>query len=123
MGLFNNKIHEEILRLYDKMDRGAEKLDRRLEKMDARVDNIDKSLAVYNEQLKVHIQGVEQARIENKQLREYIDVEVTKITRSISPITKHLVRLQNITWFLVKIGGLVAAILGVAYTLKQLGLY
>lgn len=69
------KLYDMLLTIYEKMER-----------LDSRIDNVDKQLAIYNEQLTQHIEGVKQAKEENKLLREYIDLETQKLSERLKPI-------------------------------------
>lgn len=116
----DDKLHQDVVHIYEKIDRLSDKLDRRLEKTDNRIDNIDKSLAVYNEQLKVHIEGVEQARLENKQLREYIDMENTKLAHKIQPIAAHVMLMKNGFKVVMFIAGAIAGVAGLVAIMLEI---
>ncbi len=51
---------------HDRLEKKLDKIDEKTDKLDARLDRIDIHMAVYNEQLKIHIEGVKQVREENK---------------------------------------------------------
>lgn len=88
-------MSENDNRIYDKLDRIDEKFERKFEKLDKCLDDVDKRLAIYNEQLKVHVAGVETAREENRMLREYIDVCVARIEEDIEPISRHVENVKS----------------------------
>ncbi len=55
-----NDVASSLARIENKID----KVDVKIDKVDERQDSTDKHLAVYNEQLKVHISGVKDMRAE-----------------------------------------------------------
>lgn len=69
----------DIKRLEDKLDKLFEKLD----KSNDRLSEIDKTVAVYNEQLKLHIEGTVQNR-------EALRLSQESIAQELSPIKKHV---------------------------------
>lgn len=112
---------------YEKLDKIESKFERQLDRLDGKIHNIEKELVVYNEQLKHHIEGVRQARIENNMLREYIDLETEKIQGDIAPIKRHVEKMQNsvdilknISGIILKFWGLVSIVVGILYSLGTL---
>jgi hypothetical protein len=98
-------------------------LDERLLETNVHLHGIDKSLAVYNEQLKYHIEGVMQLREQNKLLREYIDCENQKLKEALQPVLDEKIKIKSIRSFIIKIGSIITFILGSAYLiLKVFGL-
>lgn len=71
------------------MDRVEEKVD----KLDDRLDDIDQHLAVYNEQLKVHIKRTDQ------------------IERELRPVVKHVEQVKGITKFLAALATITGLII------------
>jgi len=100
-------------RIYEKLDKLDEKFDRKFDKLDTRQDITEKQLIVYNEQLKTHIAGVQEARKENAMLREYIDIENEKLRNDISPIALHVGSIQSNILFWKKLGNIVLKTIGV----------
>lgn len=66
------------------MDERLNRIDEKLEKIGDRLADIDKSVAVYNEQLKLHIEGTVQNR---DQLRLF----QSKVEADMAPVKKHVV--------------------------------
>ena len=116
----NQSSQNEVLMLYQKLDKIEEKLENKLDKLDGRVDGVDKELAIYNEQLKVHIEGVMQAREENALLKNYIDIETEKIRADLKPVVDHINHLKNIVIVSKKLAGWVSAVIVFVYTVLQL---
>ena len=92
-------------RILDKLD----KLESVHERMDERIDNIDKSLAVYNEQLKVHIEGTVQNRKQIAALDQ-------KILDKVTPIEDHVKSVNAI----LKFAGGIALLLAAFESIKNL---
>ena len=114
-------------RIYEKLDKLDEKFDRKFDKLDTRQDNTEKQLIVYNEQLKTHIAGVQEARKENAMLREYIDLENEKLRKDIAPIAQHVINIQsNVTFwkklsnYILKAIGIISVISGLVYSIMQI---
>jgi hypothetical protein len=63
------------------------KIDEKVERLDSRQDSMDKSMAVYNEQLRIHIAGVKEAR---EQFASHVKEEF-------APVKKH-VDMMNFTF-------------------------
>ena len=105
------KTDEQRERIYSKLDKIEEKMDRRLEKIEHRLDSTEKHLAVYNEQLTIHIQGVEETKKQNELLKQYMDKEL-------APIRDHVVTVKKFASFVTQAGGLLLFVLAVA---KYLG--
>lgn len=112
-------INDKLL-IYQKLDKIEDKFEKKFDKLDSRVDDIDKKLAVYNQQLEIHIQGVITAREENKILREYIDSETTKIVDDIKPIGDHVQKLQTYASFTLKVCGWIVSLTAFAYLVLQI---
>lgn len=58
--------------------------------------SIDTHLAVYNEQLKVHIEGVQEIKAQNKLLETYINNETKSIKKELEPIKAHIIVINTI---------------------------
>lgn len=82
-------------RVYEKLDKIEEKFERKFDKLEVRADNMEKELIVYNEHLKTHIEGVNQARRQNDMLREYLDVKVKELEDDMRPVVKHVEKLTS----------------------------
>lgn len=93
-----------------------------MDKIESHLGGIDKQMTVYNAELSRHIEGVQLAREENKFLKSYIEKETSQIEEKIAPIQAHITFVQNSLSLIVKIGGAVAALVGIAIGLKELGL-
>ena len=63
----------------DRLESKIDKIDAKTDRLDERLDRIDVHMAVYNEQLKIHIEGVKQVREENAALA----AEVKPIARKV----------------------------------------
>lgn len=85
--------------IVDKLD----KVDSRLEKIDDRLDKNDIHMAVYNEQLKIHIMGVHDNRTEIKR----VDGDVQKVDNRLST---HIGKVEGA----LKLVGLIATVCGIA---------
>lgn len=66
------------------MDERLNRIDEKLEKISDRLSDIDKSVAVYNEQLKLHIEGTVQNRDQLKLFREKVEADM-------APVKKHVI--------------------------------
>jgi hypothetical protein len=53
--------------------------------------SIDTHLAVYNEQLKIHIEGVHEIKRQNELLEGYITKETQIIRKELEPIKAHII--------------------------------
>ena len=121
-----NKTQINNNRLFDKLDKLDDKIDRKFEKTDRRLDGVEKELIVYNEQLKIHVEGVRQLKQENEMLREYIDLETNKLTQKIEPIKEHFETKEKNKQFLIKMFQIfsyimtaVSMIVGIVYTIGE----
>jgi dynactin complex subunit len=110
-------------RVYGKIEKLEEKLDGRLDKVESHLESLDKQMVIYNSELSRHIEGVQLAREENKLLKTYIEKETEQIELKIKPIQEHVIFVQNSLTLMMKIGGIVAGLIGIAIGLKQLGLF
>lgn len=81
----------------------------KLDIMDERIDSIDKNLAVYNEQLKVHIEGT----IQNRKQIAALD---QKILDKITPVEDHVKAVNTI----LKLAGGIALLLAAFESIKNL---
>lgn len=64
----------------DELIKRLERIESKVDKVDSRLDKHDIHLAVYNEQLKIHITGVQDARKENEKSNE----RITKVENKVS---------------------------------------
>jgi len=95
----------DIKRLEEKIDKLSEKQDLQNEK----IMSIDKNLAVYNEQLKIHIEGTVQNREQIKLLKESFNTEL-------DPVKKHINHVEGVLKFL----GIVSLVLGITTAIYKL---
>lgn len=108
------------------IENSLDNFDNKLDKIDEKVDLITTHLAVYNEQLKLHIAGVEEARKENKLLREFIDKHILQNNKRLMPIEEHILKekySKQFTRTLIKVitavGSVIAFIIGLISQLKH----
>lgn len=107
-------------RIYEKLDKLDEKFDRKFDKLDTRQDNTEKQLLVYNEQLKTHIAGVQEARKENAMLREYIDLENDKLRKNIAPMASAFNFWKKAGKYTLAMVGVASLVAGLVYSLIQI---
>jgi len=81
----------------------------KLDIMDERIDSINKNLAVYNEQLKVHIEGT----IQNRKQIAALD---QKILDKITPVEDHVKAVNTV----LKLAGGIAILLAAFESIKNL---
>lgn len=74
----------------------------KLEQIDFRLADMDKHLAVYNEQLRIHIEGTVQNR-------EALNKQEEKFSAKLAPIEKHI----NMVEGALKLIGLVSLLCGI----------
>lgn len=110
-------------RVYGRIDRLEEKIDARMDKVESHLENLDKQMTIYNLELSRHIEGVQLAREENKYLKSYIEKETADIESKIAPIQEHVTFVKNSLSLIMKIGGVVGALVAIAIGLKELGLF
>lgn len=91
------------------MDDRFLKIDAKLDKICDRLADIDKSVAVYNEQLKLHIEGTVQNRDQLKLFREKVEADLT-------PVKKHVVFVEVV----FKVLGALSLIVGILAGLSKL---
>jgi hypothetical protein len=80
-----------------------DRIEAKLDTLDKRQDKMDVHLAVYNEQLKIHIIGVQDNRAEIKR----VDSDVAKVDKRLST---HIGKVEGA----LKLIGLIATIAGIA---------
>lgn len=95
-------------------------LDTKVDKLDERLDYMDKHLAVYNTQLGFHIEGVKQAKEENRLLREYIDTEKEKLSNRIQPLEKNDENRKRNLGLIMKVLGALSLVSGIIYSALQI---
>lgn len=91
------------------MDDRFLKIDDKLDKICDRLADIDKSVAVYNEQLKLHIEGTVQNREQLRLFREKVEADLT-------PVKKHVVFVEVV----FKALGALSLIVGILAGLSKL---
>ena len=91
-------MDDKFKRLEDKIDLVTNKL----EDSNDKLSSMDKNLAIYNEQLKVHIEGTIQNRDAIQLLNNKIEIEI-------SPIKKHVNMIEGG----LKLIGLVGVVVGI----------
>lgn len=87
------------------MDDKFQRLDDKLDKVNERLSDIDKNVAVYNEQLKLHIEGTVQNREQLSLLR-------LKFDSDLAPVKKHIAMVEGVLKFL----GIISLLAGIAKT-------
>lgn len=80
------------------------KLIEKLEKLDSRLDSIDVTLAKQAKDLEYHIKRTDL-------LEQDMSATADSITRSMEPVLKHINRVESVSWFFAKLGGVLIAIL------------
>lgn len=117
----------DIKRLYEKLDKIEDKLDQKLTDVDGKIDCVEKQLIVYNEELKRHIEGVNIARQENKDIRSQLNGCVVTINKRIDPIEDMSNKVKNISslvsgsfGFILKVLGAVSVIIGIVIGIMKL---
>ena len=65
-------------------------LSRKLDAFNDRMAETEKHLAVYNEQLKIHIKGVQEATRKNDLLEQTLQLEIAKFNKALEPIKSHV---------------------------------
>lgn len=91
------------------MDEKFQRLENKVDKISENVSSMDKNLAIYNEQLKIHIEGTEQNR-------ESIKFLQTKIEAEFKPVNKHINMVEGALKFI----GAVAVLVGVVVSILKL---
>lgn len=85
--------HERSIDIYS--DRVLDKID----VLDSRLDKVETHLAIYNEQLKVHIKGVQEMHKENKLLKENIDnnyaLAQSELNKRFQPVNSHIKKVDT----------------------------
>lgn len=84
------------------MEEQFKRLEDKLDKVSDRLSDIDKNVAVYNQQLILHIEGT----IQN---REQLDLFRKKMEADLAPVKKHIAMLEGILKFL----GIVSLVAGI----------
>ena len=90
------------------MDEKFQRLENKVDKIAETVSSMDKNLAVYNEQLKIHIEGTVQNRDSIKFLQ-------TKIETEFKPVNKHINMVEGALKFI----GVVSLIVGLIATILK----
>lgn len=98
-------MDDKFKRIEDKID----KLSDKFESTNERLGNIDKTVAVYNEQLKIHIEGTVQNR-------ESLKIFQSKMESEIKPIASHVIMMNGA----LKLLGVLSLIAGFIFTLTRL---
>lgn len=75
-----------------------DRIESKLDTLDKRLDKMDVHMAVYNEQLKIHIAGVNDAR-----------TDIRRIDRDIEPIKSHVARMEGA----LKLVGIIAMVVSI----------
>lgn len=70
----------------------------KLDKLDERLDNVDKNLAVYNEQLKIHIKRTE------------------LLEKDVAPIKTHVIQVQGVAKFIA----ILSALAGIFVLIREI---
>lgn len=104
----NNDLNSHILLIYEKMDNLDIKFDSKFDRLNDSQDEVSKHMAVYNNELKRHIEGVEMAREENKLLRQYLEQKLNPIERHVSKIDTLFTFVKNL---FLGLGALLALLL------------
>lgn len=86
---------------FKRVEEKLEKLADKVENTNDRLNSIDKTVAVYNEQLKIHIEGT----IQN---RETIRILQDKLESELKPIKSHVSLMNNIAKIVIFVGVLAA---------------
>lgn len=87
------------------MDDKFQRLEDKLDKVNDRLNDIDKNVAVYNEQLKIHIEGTVQNREQLHLFRQKFDSDF-------APVKKHIAMVEGVLKFL----GVISLLAGIAKT-------
>lgn len=87
------------------MDDRFQRLDDKLDKVTDRLSDIDKNVAVYNEQLKLHIEGTVQNR-------EQLHLFRQKLESDLAPVKKHIAMIEGVLKFL----GVISLLAGIVKT-------
>ena len=62
----------------------------KVDSMDGRLHKQEKHLAVYNEQLTIHIQGTAEANRKNDLTEQKLELEIAKVNKTLNPIQTHV---------------------------------
>jgi hypothetical protein len=76
--------------MHDDWKKDVKELGKKLDTFNDRLADTEKHLAVYNEQLKIHIAGVKEAQRRNNLLEQTLQLEVVKFNKKLEPITSHV---------------------------------
>lgn len=97
-----------------------------IQRVEDKVDNIKEDvaqinthMAVYNEQLTQHIEGVKQAREENKILKEYVEEKIKPLEESYIESRSKAMIMGKIVDITLRIIAVVISIIGVIYTIRH----
>lgn len=87
------------------MEKQLNRLEDKLDSLDKRLDNVDIKLAVYNEQLIIHIAGVQEAR-----------EEIKRVDDDLKPIKKHVAMVEG-ALKLIGLGATLASLVAGAFSI------